>query len=119
MATTLAEQNTRANDPAFRNAVAAALWRLIPDVIGEAVNASINDGNTPVSLSQPMIDKRHAWAVDFTRQPDFWIPKVSAMLAGEPSIILVDVPTIPPDATITARVSRLVHALSGVKATEP
>jgi hypothetical protein len=116
MATTLAEQNTRANDGAFQNVTAAAFWKIIPDIIGEAVGASVNDGNTPVTLTQPMIDKRHAWAVDFVRQPAYWIPKCAAMLAGEPAILAVNLPAIPDDVTIDARARRIVHALAGVKA---
>jgi hypothetical protein len=118
MATTLAEQNTRANDQAFQNVVAAAFWKIIPDIIGEAVGASVNDGNSPVTLTQPMIDKRHNWAGDFVRNPGYWIPKCAAMLAGEPSIVLVDMPAIPNDATIDARARRLVHALAGVRAAD-
>lgn len=118
MATTLAEQNTRANDTAFQNLVAASFWRIIPDIIGEAVGANVNDGNTPVVLTQSMIDKRHNWAVDFTRQPAYWIPKCAAMLAGEPSIVAVDMPALPTDAAIDARARRIVHALAGVKATD-
>lgn len=116
MATTLSQQTSRANDPAFQNAVAAAFWQLIPDVIGEVVGASVNDGGTPVNLTQAMIDKRHAWAVDFTRQPAFWIPKCAAMLSGEQQIMIVDAPALPDDSTIKQRANRLVHALAGVKA---
>lgn len=119
MATTLAQQNSRANDGTFQAAVAAAFWQIVPDIIGETVGANINDGNTPVVLTQPMIDKRHAWAVDFTRQPAFWVPKCAAMLAGEQAIVAIDAPAIPDDVTIRARALRLVHALAGVKAVEP
>jgi hypothetical protein len=118
MATNLAQQNDRANNPAFQAVVAAAFWQIIPDVIGEAVGASINDGNTVVALTQPMIDKRHAWAVDFTRQPAYWIPKCAAMLAGETAILAIDAPAIPDDATVNSRARRLIHTLAGVKATE-
>lgn len=82
------------------------------------VGASVNDGNTPVTLTQPMIDKRHAWVVDFTRQPDYWIPKCAAMLAGETAILAIDMPTVPDDATIKSRALRLVHSLAGVKASD-
>jgi hypothetical protein len=116
MATTLAQQNTRANDAAFQAAVSASFWKLIPDIIGETVGANINDGNAVVALTQPMIDKRHAWAVDFVRQPAYWVPKCAAMLAGEPAILAIDAPTIPDDATIDSRARRIVHALAGVKA---
>lgn len=116
MATTLEQQNTRANDSAFQAVVAAAFWQIIPDVIGEAVGESVNDGASAVVLTQGMIDKRHAWATDFTRQPAYWVPKCAAMLAGEEQILNVDLPDLPDDSKIKQRASRLVHALAGVKA---
>lgn len=118
MATNLAQQNTRATDPVFRTQVESAFWQIIPDVIGEPVGKLVNDVDSAAfALTQPMIDKRHAWAVDFLRQPAFWIPKCAAVLAGEPTILAVDGAV--PDATVLSRANRLVHALAGVKATEP
>lgn len=119
MATSLAQQNNRASDGTFQAAVAAAFWQIIPDVIGETVGANVNDGNTPVALTQPMIDKRHVWATDFVRQPGYWIPKCAALLAGEPAIIALDTFSFPADdATIKARALRLIHTLAGVKASD-
>lgn len=119
MATSLAQQNIRANDGTFQAAVAAAFWQIIPDIIGETVGTNVNDGNTPVVLTQPMIDKRHAWATDFVRQPGYWIPKCAALLAGESAIIAIDTFSFPAvDATIKSRALRLIHTLAGVKATE-
>jgi hypothetical protein len=119
MATTLAQQITRANDPVFRAQVEAAFWQINPDITGEPLNKLVNDvDSTAFPLTQGMIDKRHAWATDFVRQPGFWVPRCAAILAGEPVILAIDLGSPIPDATVISRANRLVHTLAGVKNTD-
>jgi hypothetical protein len=117
MTTTLSQETTRAADPAFQALVRAAVWQLIPDIIGETVGTLIADGTTlNVPLTQAMIDKRHGFAVSFMASPDFWAPKVAAMLAGEAAVRAVDPPAMPADNVIVARTRACINALAGVKA---
>ncbi len=118
MATNLAQQNTRQRDPVFKAQVESAFWQIYPDIVGEPVGKIVNDvDSVAFALTQPMIDKRHAWATDFARRSEYWLPICCAVLAGEPTILAVDGAV--PDATVLSRANRLVHALAGVKATEP
>ena len=109
MTTNLLQETERATNPIFQATVRAAVYRLIPDIVGEVVGGA---------LTEPRVAKRHAWAIDFQRQPDFWVPKVAGMLAGESLIRAVDVPAIPPDASINARLLLLIDDLAGVRATD-
>jgi hypothetical protein len=118
MATTLAQESTRANDPAFRQAVEAAFYRLIPDVIGEAVGVQIQEQSGPVLLTAAMVTKRHAWAVSAMTNPQFWIPILAKLLAGEQQIRVIDMPDLPDDGTINARLTRMISDVAGVLAAD-
>lgn len=116
MTTTLAQEFTRSNDPAFQQRVRSATFQLLPDIIGEAVGASVPGYTGTVVLTQGMVDRRHAWAVDVTRQPDFWVQKIAAMLAGENAVRNVDPPAEVSDTIIVGRIRALVFDLAGVPA---
>lgn len=118
MATTLLQESARANDSAFRAAVEAAFYRVISDVIGEAVGATVQEQSGPVQLTAAMIAKRHAWAVSAQTNPGLWIPILSKLLVGEQQIRNIDMPSIPDDAAITDCMSRMVSNVSGVLASE-
>lgn len=118
MATTLAEENTRANDPAFKAAVEAAFYRMIPDIIGETVGAVIQEQSGAVTLTAAMVTKRHAWAVSAMTNPAFWVPILAKLLAGEQQLRVIDAPALPDDWTINARLTRMISDVAGVLASE-
>lgn len=119
MATNLAQQYIRAHDGIFLAQVESAFWQINPDITGEPVGKLVNDvDSASFPLTLGMIDKRHAWAQDFARQPGYWVPKCAAILAGEPVILAIDLGSTVPDATVISRANRLVHTLAGVKAND-
>lgn len=122
MTTSLVQEYQRATDGAFQQRVRSAIFQLLPDVIGEAVGASVPGYSGNVTLTQGMIDRRHGWAVDVLRQPDYWVPKIAAVLAGENAVRAVDLPNPSTgsseisDTIIVGRVRALIFDLAGVPA---
>lgn len=112
MPTTLAQEHTRATDPAFRTLVRSALFRLLPDVIGETFGVG-QDATT-----QARRDKRHAWAMAVLADPDYWVARAASMVAGEGAIRNVDPSTLPDDTTINARLKALVNDMAGILFTD-
>ena len=110
MTTNLTQEHARAADPAFRAVVRAALFRVLPDVIGETTG-----GGGP---TVPQRDKRHAWALSVLREPDYWTERASMLLAGEPQIRAVDPPASPSDGVISTRLQALINDMAGVLAGE-
>lgn len=114
MATTLLQEFGRARDATFLQLTETAVWRVWPDIVGEPLGVSA--WTSGVSLTQPMIDKRHSWAMDFARQPDFWIPRIARALAGENQIRNVEIAAgQPSEAIMIGRFQAIVNDLAGVK----
>lgn len=107
MTTTLDNEYDRAHDPEFLKRVASALYRMLPDVMHEAVGGSAGAHA-----------KRHACAVACLQSPGEWVPRAAALLAGENSIRAVDLPAQPADAVIIARLTAIFSDLAGVAVTD-
>lgn len=105
----LANDYARATDATFREQVRAAIYKVAPAVIGEAV------ANPP---SATAVNKRHAWMLNATQQPDVWVPIVAFWLAGTPTIRSTDMPAAIADATVDAALTSIISDLAGVLASE-
>lgn len=104
MTTTLIDEYERANDPEFTKRVRAALFRLLPDVIGEPIGA----------LTASAHAKRHACAVACLREPAEWVERAALLVAGENAVRAVDLPAMPSDTVISGRLTVLFSDLAGV-----
>jgi hypothetical protein len=107
--TTLEEEAKRATSTAFRAAVKAALFRMVPDVIGESEGTA----GGPVRLA-----KRHTLAISIRDNADVWTDRAAWMLAGENTIRNVDASGMPPDNVITGRLTAIFNDLAGVLASD-
>lgn len=108
MPTTLLQEVDRTADQTFRAQVRAAVFRVLPDVIGE-------DAGT---MQPARVAKRHSWAMGVLERPTDGVDRVVSLLAGEPAIRNVMPPALVPDDTIVARVRALVDDFAGVLASE-
>lgn len=107
MATTLEQEMERATDPVFIGRVRAALYRRIPNVIGETGVAAL------------ALAKRHTWACEARDKPEVWGPRMAAMLAGEPAVQAFNPPqSNVSEAVIDARLNALINDAAGVLATD-
>lgn len=118
MATNLTQQYDRARDTAFKRLLEAALDEVLPDVIGEAVGASVPahpSGN--VVLTAPMIAKRHALATQILGSSErkvHWVATFAMLAVGEATFKNIDPPALPTDAQFITTVRRLFNDCAGV-----